>query len=244
MIDDPEIRDIAAQLGVPENQVRRDHLLSHLIQALEGNDQMVFIGGTGLNRTHLASERLSEDIDLHLLEGKADDVVGGLLDAVRLEFPEITSASNWRYEDVSTHVLGLDDLRVQIQLISRRYQWTKLPAEITPVRLKYSDLPDTVNLMVPTSQAFGAMKLTAYVDRVAPRDLFDLKKLAERGMLGDESIALARELLGRSLAKQEFTKAPTDDQWNAELSHQVADPGTPSEALDIVFRVLAECLGW
>jgi hypothetical protein len=105
-------------------------------------------------------------------------------------------------------------------------------------------MPDTVNLVVPTAQAFGAMKLTAYVDRAAPRDLFDLMKLAERGMLGEESIALARELLGRSLAKQEFAKGPTDDQWSLELSHQVADPGTPSEALDVVRRVLAECLGW
>jgi hypothetical protein len=46
MIDDPEIRGLAGRLGVPENQIRLDHLLSHLIAALPREDRVVFIGGS------------------------------------------------------------------------------------------------------------------------------------------------------------------------------------------------------
>jgi len=244
MIDDREIRNLAARLGVPENQVRRDHLLSHLIDALPLEDRVAFIGGTALHRTHLPDVRLSEDLDVHLSEGKPDDLVDRLLKGVRLEFPGISVVSQVRRHDVASYVLEADGLRVQIQVISNRPRWMELPTESTPVRLRYSDLSASTDLVVPTVEALGAMKLTAYVDRAAPRDLFDLRELAERGALGEESLVLTRQLLGRSLARQEFESLPTDDQWNLELSHQVADAGSPKKALDVVSRVLAELLDW
>ncbi|MGA7271933.1 MAG: nucleotidyl transferase AbiEii/AbiGii toxin family protein, partial [Acidimicrobiia bacterium] len=185
MIDDQEIRNLAAEFGVPENQVRRDHLLSHLIHGLPLEDRVVFIGGTALNRTHLPDVRLSEDLDVHLIEGNADELVDRLLVEVRLEYPGISVLSRTRRYDVATHFLEVDGLRIQIQIISNRPEWLKLPTETTPVRLRYPDLQGSVDLVVPTVQAFGAMKLTAYVDRVAPRDLFDLKELAGRGALAD-----------------------------------------------------------
>ena len=244
MIDDQEIRNLAAQLVVPESQIRRDHLLSHLIGALPLEDRVVFIGGTALNRTHLPDVRLSEDLDVHLVAGKADDLVDKLLQGVRLEFPGISVISRSRHYDVDTYLLGVDGLRVRIQVISNRPQWIDLPTETTPVRLRYSDLPASANLIVPAVDAFAAMKLTAYVDRTAPRDLFDLKELTERGALNAKSLKLTRQLLGRSLARQEFESVPTDDQWEVELSHQVADPGTPGGALGIVVHTLAELLDW
>lgn len=196
MIDDQEIRARAARLKVPESQVRRDHLLSHLINALDGKDGLVFLGGTALNRTHLPDVRLSEDLDLHLLEGNVDELVDHLLDAVRLEFPGFTQISGATRGDVATHVLGVDELRVQIQVIARRAEWARLRVASMPVRLKYPDLPDSVNMIVPTTESFGAMKLVAYVDRAAPRDLFDLRELAERDALNGASVTLAREALG------------------------------------------------
>lgn len=244
MIDDLEIRGLARELGVPESQIRRDHLLSHLIVELPLEDRVVFIGGTALNRTHLPDVRLSEDLDIHLVEGRADDLVAHLLNGVRLEYPGLfVDSQKWRH-DVATYFLHLDGLRLQVQIITNRPEWTALPTEITPVRLRYSDLSGSVDRLVPTVEAFGAMKLTAYVDRFAPRDLFDLRELAERGALSDETLALTRKLLGRSLARQEFETSPSQKEWDIELSHQAADAGRPTEALQIVFQMLAELLGW
>lgn len=244
MIDDREIRDRAAQLGVPENQVRRDHLLSHLIHGLPLEERVVFIGGTALNRTYLPDVRLSEDLDVHLTEGNADELVDRLLGEVRLEFPGISVVSRSRQSDVATYFLEANGLRLQIQIVGNRPQWEQLPTVSTRVRLRYPDLSGSVDLIVPTIEALGAMKLTAYVDRIAPRDLFDLKELAVRNALGKETVACARQMLGRSLTMQEFMSGPTNDEWSVELPHQVADAGSPEEALEAVSRTLAELLGW
>lgn len=67
MIDQIEVDSVASQFGVPESQVRRDHLISHALAALAGSSatsQVTFFGGTALCRTWLPGLRLSEDIDL------------------------------------------------------------------------------------------------------------------------------------------------------------------------------------
>ncbi|MBU1227044.1 MAG: hypothetical protein KJ698_07530 [Actinobacteria bacterium] len=45
--------------------------------------------------------------------------------------------------------------------------------------MRYSDLPPTAEIVVPTAESFTAMKLVAYEDRFAPHDLFDLGSLCE-----------------------------------------------------------------
>lgn len=244
MIDEAEIRRLASQLSVPESQVRRDHLLSHLIRALPLDDRVVFIGGTALNRTHLPNVRLSEDLDVYLTEDTPPDLVDVLIEGVRLEFPSMSATARTRHHDVDTTVLEADGLRIQLQVISNRPNWLDLPKAATPVRLSYSDLPEAADLIVPTVDAFGAMKLTAYIDRAAARDLFDLAELAKRGTLGEVSLELVQQILGRSLVRQEFKAIPTDDQWNVELSRQVAEPGTPAGALETVVHALGDLLGW
>jgi predicted nucleotidyltransferase len=44
-------------------------------------------------------------------------------------------------------------------------------------RLRYSDLPESAELRVPTPSGFAAMKLMAWFDRHTPRDLYDLAAL-------------------------------------------------------------------
>jgi hypothetical protein len=88
------------------------------------------------------------------------------------------------------------------------------------------------------------MKLSAYVGRRAPRDLFDLRQLVEHGAFSEEALALVSKLMGRLLVKEEFLSAPTEDQWGNELAHQVGDPGRPDDALDIVFARLGQLMDW
>ena len=55
---------VQAKFGVSAEQVRRDHLISHLLGALSRMDDkkgLVFFGGTALSRTLLPDLRLSED---------------------------------------------------------------------------------------------------------------------------------------------------------------------------------------
>lgn len=73
-LDEHEMRRIADLFGVGEAQVRRDHVISHMLAALSalGPDELVFFGGTALSRTHLPALRLSEGIDLIALAPRAD----------------------------------------------------------------------------------------------------------------------------------------------------------------------------
>jgi hypothetical protein len=65
-LDDSEARAVADTFGVAIEQVRRDHLISHILAALTAShrDQVMFFGGTALARTYLPAGRLSEDVDL------------------------------------------------------------------------------------------------------------------------------------------------------------------------------------
>jgi predicted nucleotidyltransferase component of viral defense system len=83
---------VAEQFGVARAQVRRDHLISHLLATLSVHvaDRVVFFGGTALCRSLLPNGRLSEDIDL-IAVGRRRDVAGliehHLVRENRREFP-------------------------------------------------------------------------------------------------------------------------------------------------------------
>ena len=56
-----DLETVAAKFGVGMEQVRRDHLISHILGALttmDGTDDLTFFGGTALSRTHLPNLRL------------------------------------------------------------------------------------------------------------------------------------------------------------------------------------------
>lgn len=55
MLDPAEAAAVAEEFGVSDEQVRRDHLLSHLLAVLAQRlpEAVVFFGGTALARTHL-----------------------------------------------------------------------------------------------------------------------------------------------------------------------------------------------
>lgn len=94
MLSRTELTRTAAEFGVAEDQVRRDHLISHVLHAVAtAEPPVIFFGGTALARTHLAEPakggRLSEDIDLHATERRrlAAALDQALPRALRREFP-------------------------------------------------------------------------------------------------------------------------------------------------------------
>ena len=95
MLDAAEAAAVAEEFGVTDEQVRRDHLLSHLLAVLSANlpDAVVFFGGTALARTHLPDGRLSEDLDLYAVPRRADvvaEIEKVLADGVRREYGRLT----------------------------------------------------------------------------------------------------------------------------------------------------------
>lgn len=93
MIDRTEIEAVAGRFGVPDTQIIRDHLISHVLAAIADwpdSNRVTFFGGTALCRTWLPDLRLSEDIDL-LIDSPSDGegLRGHVTRQLRREFPNL-----------------------------------------------------------------------------------------------------------------------------------------------------------
>jgi len=251
MLSRAELVEVASRFGVAEEQVRRDHLISHLLRAIASLDLPVyFFGGTALARTFItepaSGARLSEDIDLHTSQRKhvAEILDEALPRLVRREFPRSTwNPSLSSVKDVEpAQFVTSDYLKVRIQLL-RSDGYAAWPYAIHSVDLRYSDLPASVNLEVPTLPSFAGMKTGAWMDRHYSRDLYDLAALAKSGALTSDAADLYYEVQGIPIAPHFFRDAPVDD-WHTQLAHQTVDPGTPESARASVTDAYGMVLGW
>ena len=222
-----EWEQIASGFGVGMEQVRRDHLISHLLAAISAGvstDELTFFGGTALSRTHLADARLSEDIDL-IARVSRTELAGQIEQAVRRGIARSHGRPTWHPALTVTTgsqpaVLSVPDgTSVQVQLLGGEgYSW---PTEVVEIRQRYSDAPPA-RLRVLTAEAFAAAKLGAWIDRRASRDLYDLWALSERGLIGPSALRLfvAQGPFGKTPPSWVFGQEPDEDAWVRALGHQ------------------------
>lgn len=231
---------VAEQFGVGNAQVERDRLISHILAALSKlpHDQLTFFGGTALNRTHLHDLRLSEDIDLIAL-GSRPDIANGIDRVVSRALARDYGHVAWLPELVDTRhpdpaVLQVADLQVQVQLLDGT-GYPAWPTEVVSLYQRYEGVP-AAKMRVPTLAAFAASKLAAWDERRAPRDLYDLWALAERGAITSEAVALfvKHGHTGRAPTPRMFDTPPTVLEWETALGHQCIVKTSPDEALAVV----------
>ena len=229
----------ADRLGVTTQQVARDHLLSHLLAALpllDDADETVFVGGTALARTYLDGLRVSEDLDLlvadeHAYAGRLHEHLPRLL---RRPYPDLAVGVAARApRGLSLLITAGAVPSVEVQLLRFQPGDEHLDIERRAVALRYDDLPDTVEWRVPTADSFVALKLSAFLDRHEPRDLFDLAHLADRGAVTARAAETFTRLTGTPPQPASLNRLPsvTVRTWHERLGHQTAEPGTPHDAL-------------
>lgn len=254
MLDQQELAHTADAFGVTEAQVRRDHLISHVLLAItELRLPVVFFGGTSLARTYLADPnaggRLSEDIDLYAFDRRA---IASTLDAdlpraLRREYP------GTRWDPPPGAVRGLDPARLvtrdglslKIQLLNAfdHHELAKWPTEQHSVDLRYSDLPTHTTMAVPTLASAVGMKTAAWHDRHAPRDLYDLAGLARQGALTAAAAALVEQFYGWTVTPSVFDSLPAMD-WVGQLSQQTRELPDPLGCLVEVREAYGSALDW
>jgi len=232
---------VADRFGVDMEQVRRDHLISHLLGAIAADvpsDAVVFFGGTALSRTYLTDARLSEDIDLIALAPRAD-VAARIEAAIWRGLARSHGRPTWRPALSATSgsqpaTVGVEGTAsVQVQLLSGEgYLW---PTEVRDIDQRYSAAPPA-RLRTLTSAGFAAAKLTAWMERHAPRDLYDLWALAERGLIDADALEvfLRRGPQGQPPASWVFETLTEETAWRRALAHQTRLRVTAAEALGAV----------
>lgn len=229
-----------ARFGVAELQVQRDHAISHILGALSADaiDLVTFFGGTALSRTYLTAARLSEDIDLiargprpQVLEAVRSSTTRGLLRS----HGRVAWDPDFTDRDVDAAVATTaDGVVIRIQVL-RGEGYPRWPARLTDLEQRYADAPPA-SLHVPTVEAFAGWKTTAWLDRRAPRDLYDLWALAQVGQITPAGARLFRRYgpTGRYPRAFMFSTAPSDQQWRSQLAAQTRLTVTASEALRVV----------
>ncbi len=246
MIDETEIDTVARQLGVPDSQVRRDHLISHALVALADSPTaggVTFFGGTALCRTWLPDLRLSEDIDL-LVDSRniGSEIREHISRALRREFPTIEWTVLDSQHEVETCTLATGNVDLKVQFALWRHGWQDaIDTTRAPVLLRYSDLPQSTELTIPTASGFASMKLMAWLDRAAPRDIYDLAALAEANMIDRNALQSVQAIAGhtptsRSITNVAMTRARSD--WKSELEHQLGNPKSLDDCIDLVRSAL------
>ncbi|GAB3914329.1 hypothetical protein GCM10029964_125510 [Kibdelosporangium lantanae] len=222
MLDPDERRTVAARFGAAEEQVARDHLISHILAALpELTPDIVFYGGTALARTHLPDFRLSEDIDLLARDRPttAAALQTRLPRALRREFGPVrwvVGPAEVRNEAASALLSTEDDLRVRVQIGVLDHDRSRWPLELRTVHMRYADV-DPVTLRVPTRTTFVAMKMFAWENRrVHPHARVHPRRLGHPGRPPDGERAGPRRV-PRTRARgvgQRLMSATASTSWS------------------------------
>ncbi len=241
VLDPAELRAVAERFGVADEQVRRDHLISHVLAAIDGVDGVVFYGGTALTRTVLPDLRLSEDIDLIAVRPRSA-VVRDLVAAIDRGLARSFGEVRWQpplemTRDAQSATLEVQGrLSVQVQVVTQTGR-AVLPTQRRDITQRYGDAPPVV-LETLTDVGFAAAKMSAWLDRAAPRDLFDLHALAQSGALSTDAAALVRKTTNWTAFpdRVRWPQPPSQEEWGIQLAHQTR---LRVSAADAYSRVLA-----
>jgi hypothetical protein len=231
----------AERFGVSDEQVRRDHAISHVLAAISSRcaEDVIFFGGTALSRTHLGHARLSEDIDL-IAQGPRKLIAIRLTTAINDALIRTHGRIRWHppfsdNSDLEPAILQTPDgINIKVQLLDK-LGYSLWPVERTQIEQRYRDA-EPATLTVPTVASFAGWKTAAWHDRHAPRDLYDLWALAERGSLNAEAAALFAEhgTTGGPPREFMFNQPPTEAAWEAALAGQTRLEVTAGGALAVV----------
>jgi predicted nucleotidyltransferase component of viral defense system len=241
MLDPDEEFTTAERFGVAPAQIRRDHLISHLLAGLSADaaDKVLFFGGTALSRSFAPNGRLSEDLDLIAVDRRRDvveTVERCLVRGVRREYPGI----RWQpalsaVRDVEPAVLITPDgLTVRVQLLDPA-GYPAWPTTVQSLEQRYSDAPPA-ELTIPTRTSFAAWKTVAWFNRAASRDLFDLWSLAQSCAIDSSAAKLFARYgpTNRPPQVAMFAHAPDEAAWRRDLGAQTRLRISAAEALATV----------
>jgi hypothetical protein len=227
MLIDSDRERVKAEFSADDSQVERDHLISHILAELSTGmrQQLKFYGGTALSRSYLPHGRLSEDVDL-IAVGPRPAIAGQVLEVLtrglarefgRPSFsPLLTEARS-----VTPIVMKVPSgPQVQLQLLPSNH-YPAWPFHVMTLQDRYSDC-GPASLSIPTRDSFVAWKTTAFMDRRASRDLWDLAALAELDAFTPEAARLFTQFgLLRSLPSDStIPPAPDEPAWERDLAHQ------------------------
>lgn len=170
-----ELRRISAREELSLNFIAKDEMISKVLLALQGFDDIILKGGTAINRVYLKNKRFSEDIDFDLVfKGSAKEAVHRTKDIVNslngftIARPRIMKGTI-RYDLFYTNPLNHKDrVMLEFKAIKKASHYNKRIVNFGFVPLE-SSLLNVYDIEELISQKIGCI-----MNRIEGKDFFDL----------------------------------------------------------------------
>ena len=247
MIKPGEIQQKARAVGVRDQQIEKDYILSWILFGIAKHEQLskaiVFKGGTVLKKVYFEDYRFSEDLDFTLLNSETTNEQ--IFDWFKEVFEFIKEEANIPLEiiDNNEHEDGGinfyisyigplggqgNNKRVKVD-ISRSEQLVFEPV-MKDVFVDHTDLEAYQLLCYPLEEVL-VEKMRSVMQRMQARDFYDIwYLLEEHGMDADfylnefETKCKSKDLLHTDFSKKLTERLPQyKGRWQSSMSEQIKD---------------------
>ena len=180
VMDVDELRRLAAKEELSLNYIAKDEMISKVLAALQGFDDLILKGGTAINRVYIKTKRFSEDIDFDLLfKGPAKTALFRTkkilekLEGFRIAQPRIMKEVI-RYDLFYTNPLQHQDrIMLEFHISAKAVHYTKRI-------VNFGFVPhDSALLQVYDAEELIKQKVMCIMTRLEGKDFFDLHYLLD-----------------------------------------------------------------
>jgi len=176
-----ELKIIANKKRLDIVMIEKDYLLTHLLYLINDIDNIYFKGGTALNKIFLNHERLSEDLDFTVTDDliKIENEIKSRLKGTI--FSKITYDKKVdKFVRLVIHYKLFHEKGTIFMDLNQRARVYLKPEEYE-VKHFYSDLPK-FNVKTLNIKELIAEKISALIQRYAPRDYYDIYNIIKKGL--------------------------------------------------------------
>ena len=259
MITNGEIRKLSLLHGVRPETIEKDYVLGWMLAGIHHapfSKNWVFKGGTALKKCYFHDYRFSEDLDFSLKDPAVltEEALGLMLNELADWVYESAGIEISKSRTLIETFENRDKRQVaQVRLYyhgpispSAPNQWARIKLDLTTGELltDTSLLRDVYHPYSDVSEVFFkirsysfteifAEKLRAFIERMRPRDVYDVVKCYEAGIADlakvKEQFLLKMEAKSLKIPDKEtlLTQVKTSENfWEEQLAHQI----TPLEA--------------
>ncbi|MDP2069834.1 MAG: nucleotidyl transferase AbiEii/AbiGii toxin family protein [Lutibacter sp.] len=247
MIKPGEIQKRANLVGVRDQQIEKDYILSWILWGESNHEQLskilVFKGGTVLKKVYFEDYRFSEDLDFTLLDNEITNEQ--IFDWFKESFEEIKEEANIPLEIIDDHEhedgginfyigyvgpLGGFGNNKRVKVDISRSENLEFEPVIKNAVVEYSDLED-YKLLCYSLEELLVEKLRCTMQRMQPRDYYDIWYLVEvEGMDVEYYTAeFCKKCENKELKPEDFhnkleQKIPQyKARWKNSMSDQIKD---------------------
>lgn len=247
MIKPGEIKQKANAVGVRDQQIEKDYILSWILFGISKQEQVsktiVFKGGTLLKKVYFEDYRFSEDLDFTLLNNEVPnekifawfkEVFEFIKDEANIPLDFI---DNNEHEDGGIHFyisyigpLGGQGNNKKVKVDISRSERLVFKPVMNDVFIGYSDLEEHQLLCYPLEEVL-VEKMRSVMQRMQARDFYDIWYLLEEyGMDADfyvsefEAKCKIKDLIHTDFPKKLDERLPQyKGRWKSSMSEQIRD---------------------